>query len=74
MSQRYFCFTLKPLRANHKSSPTHGCEERMGAQRGSKVASTVAAVVNKKGTSWDKATLISEEIKFLTQAVLELCL
>ena len=27
-----------PLRVNHKSSPIRGCEEEMGAQRGSKVA------------------------------------
>ena len=46
----------------------------MGDQRGTKVASTVAAVVSEKDTSRDEATLISEEIKSLAPAVLELCL
>ena len=46
----------------------HGCEERMGNQRGTKVAPWW------KATSWDETTLISEEIKSLTLAILELCL
>ena len=42
-----FCLVLKPLHANHKLSPKR-CEKRMGAQRGSKVASTVGAAVGEK--------------------------
>ena len=41
------CLVLRPLCINHKSSPIHGCEESMGAQRGTKVVPwcTLAALV-----------------------------
>jgi len=54
-----------------------GCEERMGDQRGTKVAPWCKHCSSCgwwKGTSQDEAALISEEIKFLALAILELCL
>jgi len=54
-----------------------GCEERMGEQRSTKVASSwkhCSSCSWWKGTSQDEVTLISEEIKSLVLAILELCL
>ena len=54
-----------------------GCEERMGDQRGTKVApwcKHCSCCSWWKGTSQDEAMLISEETKFLAQAILKLCL
>ena len=65
------------LASLYKLSPIRSCEERMGAQRGLKVASWCkhcSCCGWWKGTSQDEATLISEEIKSVALAVLELCL
>ena len=61
-------FQCMKLHANHKLSPIHSCEERMGAHRGTKVAPCYkhcSCCGWWKGTSWDEAMLISEEIKSL---------
>ena len=53
------------------------CEEKMGDQRDTKVAPWCKHCSSCgwwKGTSRDEMTLISEEIKSLALAVLELCL
>ena len=67
VSQQYVCLTLKPLHANHKLSPIHSCEERVGAHRGTKVAPWYkhCSCGWWKGTSWDEAMMIREEIKSL---------
>ena len=52
-----------------------GCEERMGDQRGTKGAPWCKHFSScgwQKGTSQDEVTLISEEIKSLALAVLNL--
>jgi len=75
--QQSVCLALKPLRVYRKLSPLRSCEERMGDQRGTKVApwcKHCSCCGWWIGTSQDKATLISEEIKSLALAVLELCL
>ena len=72
-----FMLVLKPFRVYRKSSPYAVVKkewEIKGVQRQYPNASTAAAVVGEKGTSWDEATLISEEIESLALAVLELCL
>jgi len=66
---------LKPLRVYRTSCD---CEERMGDQSlGTQVAPWCkhrSSCGWWKGTSQDEATLISEEIKSLALAILELCL
>ena len=51
--------SLKPLRVYHKLSPMHGCKERMGAQRGTKVAPQCkhcSCCSGWKGTTQNEAT------------------
>jgi len=77
MPLQSFWFTLNSLHVYHKSSPMHGCEESIGVQSGSKVApwcKDSSYCGWWKGTSQDKVLLISEEIKSVALAVLELCL
>ena len=52
-----------------------GCEERMGGTKGYKGSTMMQAWLMKRHISgWKKVTLISEEIKSLALAILELCL
>jgi len=72
---RSLCLVLKPFCVYRKIVALCGCEER--DQRGINAAPWCKHCSSCgwwKGTSRDKATLISEEIKSLAQAVLELCL
>ena len=67
------CLALKPLRAYWIVTYTR-LRRKMGAQRVSKAASwckRCSCCGWRKGTSWDEAMLISEEIKSLALAVLE---
>ena len=43
-----FMSSTKVITYYRKSSHMHGCKERMGTQRGTKVANSVAAVVDEK--------------------------
>ena len=66
VSLRFLCLTMKSLCAYHKLSSIRSCKERMEAQRGTKAApwcKHCSFCGWWKGTSWDKATLISKEIK-----------
>ena len=73
---RSLCLVLKPFRVYRKSSP-YAVVKRMGDQRGTKVTpwcKHCSSCSCWKGTARDEVTLISEEIKSLAPAVLELCL
>jgi len=74
---RSLCRVLKPFCVYRKSSPYTVVKKRIGDQRGTKVAPWCKHCSSCgwwKGTSRDKATLISEEIKSLALAIFELCL
>jgi len=74
---RSLCLVLKPFRVYRKLSPYAVVKKRMGDQRGTKIApwcKHCSSCGCWKGTSRDEVMLISEEIKSLALAVLELCL
>ena len=48
MPLQFFCVAQKQLRVYCKSSPMHGCKERVKAQRSTKVALTVATAISEK--------------------------
>jgi len=71
------CLVLKPFCVYRKSSPYAVVKKRMGDRRGTKVTpwcKHCSSCSCWKGTAQDEAMLISEEIKSLAPAVLELCL
>ena len=71
------CLAPKPLCVYYKSSPISGCKKEWRHKVGTKVApwcKHCSCCGWWKGTSWDEATLISEKIKSVVLAIVELCL